>query len=105
MTVNFQPVLPEIVILTSASLILLIDLWLPDDRAQVPQGDRLGVAAFWIGLAASVLIKGPIGPMVIGFTLAGLCLMRRDLAILSALRSTSKRHSHRMVLGDRKSVV
>ena len=64
----------------------LARLWLPDGRAQDPKSDGWGVAAFWVGLAASVLIKGPIGPMVLGFTLAGLCLMRRDLAILRALR-------------------
>ena len=32
---NFQPVLPEIVIATAASLILLVDLWLPEDRRHV----------------------------------------------------------------------
>jgi NADH-quinone oxidoreductase subunit N len=35
MTVNFQPVLPEIVILTAASLILLVDVWLPDHKRHV----------------------------------------------------------------------
>ena len=64
----------------------LARLWLPGGRSQVPQGDRWGMAAFWVGLSASVLIKGPIGPMVLGFTLAGLCLLRQDLAILYALR-------------------
>jgi 4-amino-4-deoxy-L-arabinose transferase-like glycosyltransferase len=41
---------------------------------------------FWAALAASILVKGPIGPMVVAFTLAGLCLMRRDLSLLRALR-------------------
>lgn len=41
---------------------------------------------FWAALAASVLVKGPIGPMVIGFTLAGYCLIRRDLGLIRSLR-------------------
>ena len=41
---------------------------------------------FWAGMAASVLVKGPIGPMVVAFTLVGFCLMRRDLSLLRALR-------------------
>jgi 4-amino-4-deoxy-L-arabinose transferase-like glycosyltransferase len=41
---------------------------------------------FWVALAASVLVKGPIGPMVIAFTLAGHGLIRRDLSLLRSLR-------------------
>ncbi|HQR10738.1 MAG TPA: NADH-quinone oxidoreductase subunit NuoN [Casimicrobiaceae bacterium] len=52
--VNFIPVLPEIVILTSASLILLIDLWLPDDRRHI---------SYWLTqlallIAACVTLRG-----------------------------------------------
>jgi NADH-quinone oxidoreductase subunit N len=52
--VNFLPVLPEIVILTSASLILLIDLWLPDDRRHI---------SYWLTqlallIAACVTLRG-----------------------------------------------
>ncbi|WP_420332220.1 ArnT family glycosyltransferase [Roseibium sp.] len=32
---------------------------------------------FWTALAAGVLIKGPVGPMVVGFTVAGLMIMSR----------------------------
>jgi NADH-quinone oxidoreductase subunit N len=35
MTLNFASVLPEIVILTAASLILLIDLWVPDEKRYI----------------------------------------------------------------------
>ena len=41
---------------------------------------------FWIAQAASILIKGPIGPMVAVFTVAGLSVLRRDAAVLRALR-------------------
>ncbi len=41
---------------------------------------------FWAALAASVLVKGPIGPMVVAFTLAGLCVIRRDLSLWRDLR-------------------
>lgn len=47
---------------------------------------RGGGLAFWPVLAASTLIKGPIGPMVLGFTVAGQCLGQRSLAPLRALR-------------------
>ena len=35
MTVDFLSVLPEIVVLTGACVILLVDAWLPDDRRHV----------------------------------------------------------------------
>lgn len=47
---------------------------------------RGGGLAFWPVLAASTLIKGPIGPMVMAFTLVGQCLGTRSLAPLRALR-------------------
>ncbi|MBN2906903.1 MAG: glycosyltransferase family 39 protein [Rhodobacteraceae bacterium] len=47
---------------------------------------RAEIAGFWLALAAGILIKGPIGPMVIGTTLLGLCVVRRDLEIVRALR-------------------
>ncbi len=51
---NFQPVLPEIVIATAASLILLIDLWLPAHKRHV---------SYWLTqlsllLAACVTLRG-----------------------------------------------
>ncbi|MDQ2859959.1 MAG: glycosyltransferase family 39 protein [Pseudomonadota bacterium] len=40
---------------------------------------------FWLGLSLSVLIKGPIGPMVVALTLAALCLWDRRVAWLKTL--------------------
>jgi NADH-quinone oxidoreductase subunit N len=54
MTVNFQPALPEIVILTAASLILLIDLWLPEDRRYV----SYWLTQFALLVAACVTVRG-----------------------------------------------
>ena len=34
---------------------------------------------FWTALAASVLVKGPVGPMVVGFTVVGLIITSRNL--------------------------
>ncbi len=41
---------------------------------------------FWAVLAASTLIKGPIGPMVLALTLAGQCGMARSFAPVLRLR-------------------
>src|SRR5665213_2336240 len=40
---------------------------------------------FWLGLSLSVLVKGPIGPMVVALTLAALCLWDRRVAWLKTL--------------------
>jgi len=52
--VNFQPVLPEIVILTAASLILLIDLWLPEDKRHV----SYWLTHFALLVAACLTVRG-----------------------------------------------
>lgn len=77
--------------MTQAALILLgqavlARMWLPGGRAQVPVLGWGGVLAFWLALSGAILVKGPVGPMVLGFTLAGLSLIRRDLALVRALR-------------------
>jgi 4-amino-4-deoxy-L-arabinose transferase-like glycosyltransferase len=69
--------------------LVLARAFLPNGRAQDPKTSRLAALGFWAALGASILIKGPIGPMVIGLALAGLCLHRRDLALLRALRPVS----------------
>ena len=51
---NFQPVLPEIVIATAASLILLVDLWLPDHKRHV----SYWLTQFSLLLAACVTLRG-----------------------------------------------
>ena len=65
---------------------VLARAWLPGGRRQVPSLSFALAMGFWAAQAASVLIKGPIGPLVAMFTLAGLCLLRRDVALLRALR-------------------
>jgi 4-amino-4-deoxy-L-arabinose transferase-like glycosyltransferase len=47
---------------------------------------RGGGLAFWPVLAASTLIKGPIGPMVLAFSVLGQCLGQRSLAPFRRLR-------------------
>jgi 4-amino-4-deoxy-L-arabinose transferase-like glycosyltransferase len=39
---------------------------------------------FWTALAATVLIKGPVGPMVVGLTVVGLTVLRRNIAWFKA---------------------
>ncbi|MEM9634539.1 MAG: glycosyltransferase family 39 protein [Pseudomonadota bacterium] len=50
------------------------------------QGERMwGMGLlFWTALAGSVLIKGPVGPMVVGLTVVGLMLLRRKVAWFKA---------------------
>lgn len=64
----------------------LARIWLPRTGADPMAPDRLAPWVFWSALAGTILVKGPIGPMVLGFTLAGLGLARRDLSVLRALR-------------------
>jgi 4-amino-4-deoxy-L-arabinose transferase-like glycosyltransferase len=47
---------------------------------------RGALVLFWGGLAASVLLKGPVGPLVVGTTVAALALVHRRAAWLLALR-------------------
>lgn len=58
----------------------LARIWLKDT------GKRLwGLSfLFWTSLAASVLVKGPVGPMVIGLTVAGLMVLTRKFAWFKA---------------------
>ena len=53
MTLNFLPVLPEIVVLTGASLILLVDVFMSDDRRHV----SYWLTQFTLLLAACVTVK------------------------------------------------
>ena len=53
MTANFQSALPEIVVLTAASLILLIDLWLPEGKRHV----SYWLTQFTLLVAACVTIR------------------------------------------------
>jgi 4-amino-4-deoxy-L-arabinose transferase-like glycosyltransferase len=48
-------------------------------------GRAATMAGFWAALALSVMIKGPIGPMVLGLTMGAVSLWRRDLSWLRPL--------------------
>jgi 4-amino-4-deoxy-L-arabinose transferase-like glycosyltransferase len=53
----------------------LARLWLSENGG-APAGRRVK-ALFWAGLALSILVKGPIGPMVVGLTLVSLGIWTR----------------------------
>ena len=69
----------------AAGQYVLARLFLPEGRTKLPSISIYLAMYFWIAEAASILIKGPIGPMVAAFTLFGLSLYRRDLALFRAL--------------------
>lgn len=59
----------------------LARIWL--DRAA--RRHPLMAALFWVSLALAVLVKGPVAPMVLGLTIAALCLVKREAGWLKAL--------------------
>src|SRR5258708_16586530 len=63
MTVDFQPVLPEIVIATAGSLILLVDAWLPDGKRHV----GYWLTQFSLLIAACVTVRGMHGEIIHAF--------------------------------------
>jgi len=65
---------------------VLARMWLAQGRQQRADLPLGWAAGFWVAQAASILIKGPIGPMVAVFTILGMCVARRDIAVLRALR-------------------
>lgn len=69
-----------------AALGVLARLWMR--REQPPTGrEGVGLAAiFWIALAAGILVKGPVAPMVIGITALTLSLTARSGRWLLPLR-------------------
>ena len=71
---------------TMAGQYVLARGFLPLGRGQKPDLNLPLAIGFWVAQAAAILIKGPIGPMVAVFTIAGVCAARRDLALLRALR-------------------
>jgi NADH-quinone oxidoreductase subunit N len=60
---NFLPVLPEIVIVTAASLILLIDVWMTDDKRHV----AYWLTQFALLIAACVTLRGVHDEIARGF--------------------------------------
>ena len=50
-----------------------------------PPAGKAARALFWLGLTLSILVKGPIGPMVVALTVITLCLWERRAAWLRDL--------------------
>ena len=65
-----------------AAQLVLARLYTRDDET-ISLGEAL---LFWIALGASMLIKGPIGLMVVGTTMAAISALRWDLGWMRALR-------------------
>ncbi|WP_220151348.1 glycosyltransferase family 39 protein [Thalassospira profundimaris] len=73
---------------TDTSLLWTI-LWAQGALARLwlhptPKPDWRLAFCFWTALALGILIKGPIAPMVVGFTVLGLCLIKRDITWLKS---------------------
>lgn len=51
-----------------------------------PPAARSAVWIFWGAMAASILIKGPVGPMVAGLAVISLCAAERDVRWLAGLK-------------------
>ena len=67
----------------TAAMAALARLYLAG-RGGPPAGWRTK-ALFWAALSVSVLVKGPIGPMIVALTLAALCVWDRRVAWLKTL--------------------
>jgi len=44
-------------------------------------------AAFWLAVGAAILIKGPVVLMIVALTLATLCIVARNIAVLKAVQA------------------
>ncbi len=69
--------------LTALSMAALARLYLADTNGERHQ--RLYALLFWGSMGLSILVKGPIGPMVIVLAVLGLCLWDRNLRWLGRL--------------------
>jgi 4-amino-4-deoxy-L-arabinose transferase-like glycosyltransferase len=72
--------------LTLVSQWVLGRLWMQADHAPGPVLPGWQVAAFWGALAAAVMVKGPMGPLVVGLTAVALVAVSRRAGWLLALR-------------------
>ena len=59
----------------------LVRLWLVEKF----KDSKFYAFIFWTGFAASILIKGPVGPMTIGLTILFLCVLNRQIFWLKRL--------------------
>lgn len=73
---------------TDAALLAasLAGLWVLARLQMRGTASRSEAALFWIAMAAAVLIKGPLGPMLAGFVALGIAVQRRSVAVLRDLR-------------------
>jgi 4-amino-4-deoxy-L-arabinose transferase-like glycosyltransferase len=68
---------------TTLALAALARLY-AEARDGPPAGKRAWLL-FWLGVSVGTLVKGPVAPMVVGLTIAALCLMDRKAAWLGRL--------------------
>ncbi|MFB2531476.1 ArnT family glycosyltransferase [Paracoccus sp. p4-l81] len=66
-------------------LALTLAMMLPVARLHLGQAGARLAWGFWLAFAAAVLVKGPMGPLIVGLTLAALSALRRDLGWLRPL--------------------
>lgn len=69
--------------LTTLSMAALARIYLSTRAGEAP--GRLHKLMFWTGIGLSILIKGPIGPMVIAASIIALCLWDRQIRWLGKL--------------------
>ncbi|HEX4886324.1 MAG TPA: NADH-quinone oxidoreductase subunit NuoN [Casimicrobiaceae bacterium] len=88
MTLNLAPVMPEILLLTAACAILIVDLFLPDERRSVSywltQAALLGTAWYVIATAHAASSKA-FGNMVVDDMLSDLLKLGALLAVSAGL--------------------
>ena len=64
---------------TDATLLATVAVAMAVMARALQEDPGRGRLAFWAALGVSLLVKGPLGPMVVVLALAALCLVRRDL--------------------------
>lgn len=65
---------------------VLARFFMASRRGETPPAGMVLPAVFWIGMAASILIKGPIGALLVALTIAGTVAATRDWRWLKHLR-------------------
>jgi 4-amino-4-deoxy-L-arabinose transferase-like glycosyltransferase len=75
---------------TTLAAAILARVWLGAARPSDPAAPVMPgwqAAVFWCAMAAGILLKGPVTPMVLGLTAAVLCVWERRVRWLAGLRS------------------
>lgn len=68
------------------SMAALVRAFVVERREETASRGWGAMLAFWLGLSAGVLVKGPIAPMVVGATAAGASLLERSWRWLRGVR-------------------